>query len=94
MDDALRDFSLPNALIGQIALFAIFALVIWALAREAARVVIRVLLVLGVVVAVALLLGWLDESTVGRLLEQVGEWLTTGIVAVVRWVAETWERVG
>lgn len=93
MEDALRDFSLPSALVGQLALFAIFALVVYALAREAARVVIRVLLVAGAVLAIALIAGWLDQSMVGRLLEQVGGWLLTGLEAVVGWLASAWERI-
>jgi hypothetical protein len=93
MDDALRDFSLPSALVGQLALFALFALVVYAFAREAARVVIRVLLIVGVVVAIALVAGWLDQSTLGRLLEQVGEWLLTGLEAVVGWLGKAWARI-
>lgn len=86
-------FHLPSALVGQLALFALFALVVWAFAREAARILIRVALVLGVLLAVALLAGWLDESLVGQWLERLGDWLLTALEAVVRWLMRAWERI-
>ena len=63
---------LPSALVGEIVVFGIFALIVWALVREAAKIVIRVLLVVGLGIAVALMAGWLDESAAGAFLEQVG----------------------
>ena len=84
---------LPSALIGELVVFGIFALVVWALVREAARIVIRILLVVGLGVAVALMAGWLDESAAGAFLEQVGEWLLAGITGVVRFFGRAWERM-
>lgn len=84
---------LPAALIGELVVFAIFALVVWALVREAARFVIRLLLVVGLGIALALVAGWLDESAAGAFLEQVGEWLLAGISGVVQFFARAWERV-
>jgi len=84
---------LPSALIGEVILFAIFALIVWALLREAARIVIRVLLVIGLGVAIALMAGWLDESAAGAFLEQVGEWLLDGITGVARFFERAWNRL-
>ena len=84
---------LPSALIGELVVFGIFALVVWALVREAARLVIRILLIVGLGVAVALMAGWLDESAAGAFLEQVGEWLLAGITGVVQFFARAWDRM-
>ena len=84
---------LPSALMGEIVVFGIFALVVWALVREAARILIRVLLVVGIAVAVALMAGWLDESAAGAFLEQVGQWLMTGITGVVQFFARLWSNL-
>lgn len=86
-------FNLPSALAGEIVVFGIFALVVWALVREAAKIIIRVLLVVGLGIAVALVAGWLDESAAGAFLEQVGQWLTSGITGVVRFFARAWDNM-
>jgi len=83
----------PTALVGQIAVFAAFALVVYALAREAARVVIKILLVVGIVLAIALFAGLLDQSAIGRILEQVGDGMIVGIKAVVGWLTRAWDAV-
>ena len=84
---------LPSALVGEVVVFGIFALIVWALVREAAKILIRVLLVIGIGVAVALLAGWLDESAAGAFLEQVGQWLMTGITGVVQFFAQLWRNL-
>jgi hypothetical protein len=89
----MNDFSLPSALVGQLVLFAVFALIIFALVREAAKVVIKVMLVVGIALAVALLAGWMDQTAVGRLLERIGDGLIVGLTAVVRWVMRAWDSV-
>jgi energy-coupling factor transporter transmembrane protein EcfT len=83
----------PTALVGQIAVFAAFALVVYALAREAARVVIRILLVAGIVLAIGLFTGLLDQSAIGRILERVGDGMIVGIKAVVGWLTRAWDAV-
>ena len=83
----------PSALVGQVVLFLVFGLVVFALVREAARIVIKVLLVVGIIVAIAIMTGLLDETVVGRLLEQVGNALIVGIKAVVGWIMKAWEAV-
>lgn len=84
---------LPSALVGEIVVFGIFALIVWALVREAAKIIIRVLLVIGIGVAVALAAGWLDESAAGAFLEQIGQWLMLGITGVVQFFARAWNNV-
>jgi hypothetical protein len=84
---------IPSALVGQIVLFLVFGLVVFALVREAARIVIKVLFVVGIGVAIAIMAGWLDETLVGRLLESVGDALIVGIKAVVGWIMKAWEAV-
>jgi len=85
---------LPSALIGELVVFGIFALIVWALVREAAKIIIRVLLVIGIGVAVALMAGWLDESAAGAFLQQVGEWLLLGITGVTRFFQRAWNNIG
>jgi hypothetical protein len=91
MDSA--SFSVPAALLGQVVLFVLFILVVNALLREAARVVIRVVLVGGVLLAIAVVAGWLDRSLVGSLFETVGDWLIVGIRAVVLWLGRAWGAI-
>lgn len=84
---------LPSALAGELVLFGVFALVVWALVREAAKMIIRVMLVVAIGIAVALVAGWLDRSAVGVFLEQVGDWLVTGITGVVRFFMRIWNNI-
>jgi hypothetical protein len=84
---------ISSALLGQIALFAAFILIVWALAREAARWVIRILLVVGLALGVALWAGWLNQSEVARWLERIGDWLIVGIKAVVEWITRAGRTV-
>jgi SSS family solute:Na+ symporter len=87
------DFHVPSALLGQAAVFILFAIIVWAFAREAARIVIRVALVVGVIVAVALLAGWLDRFILAQWLERIGEGVLSALEAVVGWLARAWARV-
>jgi hypothetical protein len=84
---------IPSALVGQLVLFGIFAIIIYAMAREAARIVIKGLFVIGLILAVAIMAGWLDNSVVGHLLERIGNALIVGIKAVVSWVMRAWSEV-
>ena len=88
------ELNIPHALVGQIAVFVAFALLIYLMAREAAKVIIKILLVAGIGLAVAVASGWLAESQVVRWLERVGDWMILGIQAVVDWIVRAWETVG
>lgn len=85
--------SIPVALFGQAVLFLIFFLVVGAFLKEAARVTIRIALVVGAVVAIALVAGWLDQTTVARGLEQVGDAVLSGLRGLVLWLKKAWETV-
>lgn len=84
---------LPSALLGNAVVIGLFVLVVWVLLREAAKWVIRGLLVLGVLVGLGLALGVLDESVVGTTMNRVGDGLIAGISTVTRWLARAWEAV-
>ncbi len=85
--------SIPSALLGQAVIFALFVLVVSVFLREAARILIRIGLVAGVVLAVAVMTGWLDGSAVGRILEALGDTMLVGLRAVVVWLRDAWEVV-
>jgi hypothetical protein len=90
---SLDPLKIPSAVVGQVVVFAAFGLIAWALLREAAKVVVKVLLFLGLALAAALWLGLLDQSTVARLLEQVGDQMIAGIKAVTHWLVRAWDQV-
>jgi len=87
------DFSIPTALLGQAFLFLLFIIIVNAVLKETARIVVRVALVVGLGLAVAVIAGWLEKSLVLAWLEQVGEWLIIGIRAVVLWLRDAWVAV-
>lgn len=76
------------ALVGEVVILALVAGVVWAVFREVARVVVKLLLPAGLIVAVAVWFGWLDETTVGNTLVAVGDGVMTGIRAVAGTVAD------
>jgi hypothetical protein len=84
---------IPPAVVGQIVVFGAFALIAWALLREAAKVIIKVLLFLGLALAAALWLGLLDQSALAGILDQVGNAMITGIKAVTQWLVKAWGEV-
>ena len=86
-------FSIPSALLGQAVLFLLFMLVVWAVLREAAKVVVKIVLVAGLILAIAVLAGWLDESLVGQWLERTGDLVIQGLAAFVGWLHRAWQAV-
>ena len=86
-------FSVPAALLGQAVLFVIFILVVSTFLKEAARIVIRIALVVGAVFAVALIAGWLEQTTVARWLAWVGDAVLVGLRALVLWLKAAWETI-
>jgi hypothetical protein len=91
---SIDPLAVPPAVVGQIVVFGAFALIAWALLREAAKVIIKVLLFLGIALAAALWLGLLDQSAIEGLLERIGDGMITGIKAVTQWLVKAWEEVG
>jgi hypothetical protein len=85
--------SIPSALLGQAVIFALFVLVVSVFLREAARILIRIGIVVAIILAVAVMTGWLDGSVVGQILEALGDTLLVGLRAVVVWLRDAWEVV-
>jgi hypothetical protein len=83
--------SIPPELIGNIALTLAFVLVAWALLREAAKWLIKLLLVFGLLIGAAVLLGLVDNTALGGILYWVGANIGNGIQIVATWLAETWQ---
>jgi hypothetical protein len=85
--------SIPSALLGQAVIFALFVLVVSVFLREAARILIRIGIVVAIILAVAVMTGWLDGSVVGQILEALGDTLLVGLRAVVVWLRDAWDVV-
>ena len=85
--------SIPSALLGQAVIFALFVLVVSVFLREAARILIRIGIVVAIILAVAVMTGWLDGSVLGQILEALGDTLLVGLRAVVGWLRDAWEVV-
>jgi len=84
-------FTIPPELIGDAVLTLSFSLVAWALLREAAKWVIKLLLTFGIVLGAAVLLGLVDNTAVGGILYWVGANVSLGIQTIATWLAETWQ---
>ena len=87
----MEGFSVPPELIGNAVLTLSFSLVAWALLREGAKWVIKLLLTGGIVLGAAVLLGLVDNTAVGGILYWVGTNISLGIQAIATWLAETWQ---
>ncbi len=83
--------SIPPELIGNVALTLAFVLVAWALLREAAKWLIKLLLVFGLLIGAAVLLGLVDNTALGGILYWVGANISNGVQIVATWLAETWQ---
>ena len=68
-----------------------FVLVAWALLREGAKWTIRLLLVIGILLGAAVLLGFVDNTAIGGILYWVGASISNGIQLLATWLAETWQ---
>ena len=84
-------FTIPPELIGDAVLTLSFSLVAWALLREAAKWVIKLLLTFGIVLGAAVLLGLVDNTAVGGILYWVGANVSLGMQTLATWLAETWQ---
>lgn len=76
------------ALVGEVVILALVIGLVWVVFREVARVAVKVLLPAALLLAGAVWLGWLDETTVGNTLVAVGDGVMTGIRAVADTVAD------
>lgn len=78
-----------QAVVGELVVLAVVLVVIGMVSREMARVAIKVLLPVGVVVAVAVWLGLLEQTLVERALASVGSKVMDGVRSMAGWVAAT-----
>lgn len=77
------------AVVGELVVLAVVMVVIGAVFRELARVAIKVLVPVGLVVAVAVWLGLLEQTVVERTLASIGFKVMDGIRSMANWVAAT-----
>ena len=74
------------ALVGQLVVLVLLVAVVWFVFKEVARVALKFLIPAGVVMALAVWLGVLDETVAGNLLTGLGELVLTAIRGVAGWV--------
>ena len=84
----VTDLALP-AVVGEIVVLAVIVAVVGAVFRELARTAIKVLLPVGLLVAVAVWLGLLEQTLVEKFLAVVGGKVLDGIRWVAEWAAAT-----
>ncbi len=75
---------LDPALVGELVVLLLLLGIVWMVFREFLRVVLKVLVPAAILTALAVWLGYLDETLVGNALTAVGE----GLLAAVRYVAD------
>ncbi len=77
---------LDPALVGELVVLLLLLGIVWMVFREFLRVVLKVVVPLAILTAVAVWLGYLDETLVGNALTAVGEGLLTAIRFVAEWI--------
>ncbi len=75
---------LNPALVGELVVLLLLLGIVWMVFREFLRVVLKVVVPVAILTALAVWLGYLDETLVGNTLAAVGE----GLLAAIRYVAE------
>lgn len=83
----MSDFATP-ALIGELVFLVLAVALVWIVFKEFMRIAIRIIVPAGILLGVAVWVGWLDETAAGNLLAAVGEGVLTGVRAVAGWIAE------
>ncbi len=84
----MTDLAVP-AMIGELVVLVVIVAVVAAVFREVARAAIKVLVPVGLVVAVAVWLGLLEQTMVERALAAIGDTVMGGIRDLADWVATT-----
>lgn len=74
------------ALVGEAVVLILAIGLVWIVFREVTKAALKLLLPAGALVAVAVWLGWLDQTTVGNTLVAVGDGVMSGIRSVADWV--------
>lgn len=84
----MTDLAVP-AVVGEIVVLALILAIVSAVFRELARAAVKVLLPVGLLVAVAVWLGLLEQTLVERALATIGEKVLDGVRALAEWAAAT-----
>ncbi len=83
----MSEFATP-ALIGELVFLVLAVALVWIVFKEFMRIAIRIIVPAGILLGVAVWVGWLDETAAGNILAAVGEGVLTGVRAVADWIAE------
>jgi len=84
----VTDLAVP-AVVGEIVVLAVIVAVVSAVFRELTRTAVKALLPVGLLVAVAVWLGLLEQTLVERFLAAVGGKVLDGVRWLAEWVAAT-----
>lgn len=77
---------LDPALVGELVVLLLLLGIVWMVFREFLRVVLKVIVPVAILTALAVWLGYLDETLVGDVLTAIGEGLLTAIRYVAEWI--------
>lgn len=62
---------------------------VWVVFKEFMRIAVRIIVPVGILMALAVWTGLLDETVAGNVLAAVGEAVMTGVRTVADWIATT-----
>lgn len=77
---------LDPALVGEFVVLLLLLGIVWMVFREFLRIVLKVVVPVAILTALAVWLGYLDETLVGDVLTAIGEGLLTAIRYVAEWI--------
>ena len=84
----MSEFATP-ALIGELVFLVLAVALVWVVFKEFMRIAVRIIVPAGVLLALAVWTGLLDETVAGNVLAAVGEGVMTGVRTVADWIATT-----
>lgn len=84
----MSEFATP-ALIGELVFLVLAVALVWVVFKEFMRIAVRIIVPVGILMALAVWTGLLDETVAGNVLAAVGEGVMTGVRTVADWIATT-----
>lgn len=84
----MSEFATP-ALIGELVFLVLAVALVWVVFKEFMRIAVRIIVPVGILMALAVWTGLLDETVAGNVLAAVGEAVMTGVRTVADWIATT-----
>lgn len=81
--------SMNPALVGQLVVLVLLVAVVWVVFKEVARVALKFLIPAGILMGIAVWLGFLDQTVAGSLLERLGAGVLTAVRVVAGWVTSS-----